>query len=232
VKVLVIASANPHKVAQLQEWMKQVSSEIKVVGTRQFGMAPLVAEDAETFAGNACLKANGIASWIRELSATQANETWVLADDSGLCVDALDGAPGLYSARYAGEGASDGQNNRRLVEELAARGRESSPAHYFCALALRPVAPPIANAELMAFASAAGCRIADECLIVEGRCDGQARIDSRGEGGFGYDPHFWVEDGARTFAEIDSSTKADISHRGRALRKLAEILARLRLART
>ncbi len=175
-----------------------------VVGLDAYPDAPEVEETATTFAGNAGLKARGIADYLR--TQGEPGDTAVLADDSGISVEALDGAPGVYSARFSGEEATDATNNAKLVESLEALGRTSSPAHYACVLALcRVDAGPIQTETMLTF---------------EGRWEVEVRIASRGEGGFGYDPHAWVEDGARTVAELTQEDKARRSHRGVALRAM------------
>jgi XTP/dITP diphosphohydrolase len=190
---LVVASGNPHKVVELAELLR---SRIEVVGVGAFGDAPEIDETADTFEGNAVLKAKGIAEWLAGQGADP--QTWVLADDSGICVDVLGGAPGVRSARWAG---NDVANNLRLVDELRERGLDRSAAHYECVLALTRVG----GGEVWRF---------------DGRWDVEVRVDARGSGGFGYDPHAWIDGGARTVAELDRPSKAEVSHRGRALRKL------------
>ena len=125
-----------------------------------------------------------------------------LADDSGLEVEALGGAPGVYSARFAGESASDADNNAKLQQELKKLGRESSPAAYQCALT---------------FMDAEG-----RTLTAKGFCRGEIRLQARGENGFGYDPYFYVGD--VTMAEMSLAEKQAISHRGAALREMAVLL--------
>ena len=127
-----------------------------------------------------------------------------LADDSGVCANALGGAPGVFSARYAGEPKSDARNNRKLIEELAACDDKS--VYYFCALVL--------------------VRHADDPqpLLAEGRWDGEIIAAPRGQGGFGYDPHFWLPALGKTAAELPADQKNRLSHRGQALRLLVEKL--------
>lgn len=217
---LVVASGNAHKVAELDRMLRLAVPGLEVLGLRAFGEPPEIPETADDFAGNARLKAEGFAAWIRR--AGEAGDTVVLADDSGVCVDALGGGPGVRSARFAGEGASDAANNEKLVHELRARGLPGSPGHYRCVLALTRVdGEPWADA--------------GPSRLFEGRWDVDLRVECRGTGGFGYDPHAWLEagDGAggagagRTVAELTPDEKAAISHRGKALRA---ILAWLRAA--
>jgi len=127
-----------------------------------------------------------------------------LADDSGVCVNALGGAPGVFSARYAGEPKSDTRNNQRLIADLAAQADKS--AYYYCVLVF--------------------VRHADDPqpVIAEGRWDGEIIADGRGHGGFGYDPHFWLPALGKTAAELTADEKNSVSHRGKALRELVEKL--------
>ena len=179
---LVLASGNQHKVGELARLVAAAGLPLRVEAAGELGALPAIVEDAPTFLGNALLKARGFAEWL--VGRGVAGDALVLADDSGLCVDALGGAPGVYSARFAGPGAGDRANNARLVEALAAIGLDRSPAHYVCVLALVRVdggALP---------GAAEGAR------WFEGRMDGEVRAAARGGGGFGYDPHFWIDGGA------------------------------------
>ncbi|MFV8756255.1 non-canonical purine NTP pyrophosphatase [Nannocystaceae bacterium ST9] len=225
---LVIASHNLHKVAELRELVQTASlREVRAVSVtsltelaRELGPAPEVDETATSFAGNAVLKAEAIAAWLR--ARTRGRETdVVVADDSGLCVDALDGAPGVWSARFAGPKASDEQNNLRLVAELGLRGLDRSPAEYACVLAVRYVGHRFFEFTLP---EDSDVYLRDDCMCIAGRCRGEVRVERRGEGGFGYDPHFWIEGGARTFAELSRAEKSRQSHRGMAMRRLIDEL--------
>lgn len=189
-KRLVLASANPGKVREFQELLGDLNLEICPM--------PLeleVEETGSTFAENARLKASTVA---------RATKCWALADDSGLEVMALAGRPGVHSARYA---PTDQARIERLINELALverEGREAAPdrsARFVAALAL---ADPQGAVE----------------LEVEAACEGWILEAPRGDGGFGYDPVFWVEAMGQTFAEMDPATKARCSHRGRALEAL------------
>ena len=153
-----------------------------------------VDEDADSFAGNARKKAEAFAG---------ANNAPALADDSGLCVDALDGAPGIYSARYAGPEATDDDNNRKLLAEL--KGKANRRARFVCALHL-------------AFPNSR------DALIAEGQVEGEILDREAGHGGFGYDPLFFCPELGKAFAEASPVEKALVSHRGRALRELARQL--------
>ena len=191
--------------------------DLEVVGVKDLGSPPEIAETEDTFHGNAALKAVGIAEWLRGQGAP--GDDLVLSDDSGICIDAFDGRPGVYSARYAGPDATDEDNNARMVAELGSLGLERSAAHYACVLALARVDGAALSVPEAALISAHG-----GALCVEGRCEGFVRTARRGEGGFGYDPHFWVDDDARTFAELTREAKAARSHRGAALRRLLTVI--------
>lgn len=192
---LVCASANPHKVAEIAAILADCGLEL----LPRPESVPEVAEDADTLEGNARLKALALAA---------ATGMPAVADDTGLEVDALDGAPGVRSARYAGERAIDAENVDRLLSELAGRG----------AVGLERSAR---------FRTVVVLRWPDgHEVIAEGTCEGMITDDRRGLGGFGYDPVFAPADAdGRTFAELSAEEKHAISHRGRALRALADALA-------
>lgn len=170
---------------------------VPVVAADSIGGMPPVAENGATFAANALIKA-------RALAGRAVAGDWILADDSGLEVDALEGGPGLYSARYAGPGATDAENRDKLLKALAGISEFGRKARFRCALAL---------------ISSGGCE-----RIVEGRCEGRIIAQERGEGGFGYDALFVPEGHLQTFAELGPAVKDSISHRARALRQAAEYL--------
>ena len=190
---LVVASSNPGKLRELERLLAGVALEIIPQAT--FGIEA-AAETEATFVGNALLKARHAA----RLAGSAA-----LADDSGLEVDALDGRPGVYSARYAGEGASDADNNSLLLRELAGFP-EPRLARYRCVIALvRDASDPAP-------------------IVVAGSWDGRIALKPRGEGGFGYDPLFLVGDGPTSAAELPLELKNRISHRALALHALLERL--------
>lgn len=207
---MVVASGNRHKVAELRAMLREAVGDLEVVGMHELGEPPVIEETAPDFRGNAVLKAEGIAAWLR--GQGEAGATAVLADDSGISVDALGGAPGVHSARFAGDGATDADNNRRLVEALAANGRAASPAHYTCVLALARVDGRRWPGEPNEGGEGPRC--------FEGRWDVEVRAEARGDGGFGYDPHAWLDGGARTVAELAPADKAARSHRAHALAAL------------
>jgi len=191
-KQLVLASNNPGKLRELSALLAPLDFE--VLPQAHFNI-PEADEPHVTFVENAIAKARHAA----RLTGLPA-----LADDSGICVDALGGAPGVYSARYAGEPKSDSRNNEKLIAELA-HGRSRS-AHYYCILVLM--------------------RHADDPqpVIAEGEWHGEIIAEPRGSGGFGYDPHFWLPEFACTAAELPADKKNAISHRGIALRRLIDRL--------
>lgn len=208
-RLLVLATGNPHKVEELAAIVGAVGLPLAVRSATSLGPAPAIVEDQGSFVAHALLKALGIAAWLKERGV--AGETLVLADDSGLCVDALDGAPGVDSAIFAGPHGDNAANNARLVAELRARGREESPAHYVCVLALTRVdgapLPALAGAE-------PGPTPASQLFV--GRWHGAVRTMPRGVGGFGYDPYFWPTGSERSSAELPAQDKNSRSHRGQA----------------
>jgi XTP/dITP diphosphohydrolase len=189
---LVIASGNPGKLREIGQILMPLGFE--VLPQSDFAV-PECPEPHVTFIENCLAKARH-ASLHTGLPA--------LADDSGICVEALNGAPGVYSARYGGEPKSDQRNNEKLVAAL--KGQANRKAHYYCVIVL--------------------VRHADdpEPLIAEGRWHGEIIEAPRGAGGFGYDPHFYVAEFGRTGAELTPAEKNSVSHRGMALRELVEKL--------
>jgi XTP/dITP diphosphohydrolase len=191
---IVLATNNAGKLRELQALLAPLAFE--VVPLQQFTNA-VVAETGLTFVENAILKAR---------HAAEAANLPALADDSGLEVDALHGAPGIYSARYAGEHASDSDNLNKLLSELHVRPADQRTARYCCALAfLRWDRDPFP-------------------LLSQASCEGRIIESPRGTGGFGYDPVFELPERGVTAAELPAAEKNHISHRGRALRELIERL--------
>ena len=202
VKRLLLASGNAKKRGELERLLTPLG--IDVVGPADVGGLPEVVEDRPTFAGNAEKKA---------LSAAATTGEWSLADDSGLCVDALGGAPGVRSARFAGEPCDDARNNAKLLAELASIDAADRGAHFVCSLALARPDGTLAGG-------------------FEGRAHGRILTEHRGEGGFGYDPLFLFEEAGqaesgRTFSELGAEAKGRVSHRGRALQALVAALPEL-----
>ncbi|MBC5646937.1 XTP/dITP diphosphatase [Christensenella tenuis] len=188
-KQLIIATNNQGKVREIKAILGDFYDEIKSL--KDAGIAVDVVEDGDSFHANARKKAVEISEMV---------EGDVLADDSGLCVEALDMAPGIYSARFSGEGATDEKNNAKLLSLV--KEQENRRAWFVCALVL-------ANG-------------GKEKLYVEERAEGKIIDEPRGENGFGYDPLFYVEEYGQTFAEIPPEVKNKISHRAKALKKLQE----------
>jgi XTP/dITP diphosphohydrolase len=225
---LILASGNAHKVTEIAAML--AADPVQVVGMRELGIGapPEIEETADDFAGNAVLKAEGIAAWMAE--ALGPTDDLVLADDSGICIDAFDGGPGHLSARFAGPDANDADNNAKMVRELEARGLDASNAHYACVLAIARVdggevtvpMPESGEGDLF---------VLGRCLCLEGHCGGEVRTERRGDGGFGYDPYFWIDDRARTMAELKPGAKAARSHRGAAVDLLRAQLSKI-LAQT
>ncbi len=187
---LVFATRNRGKLVELRELLPGIA----VVSALELEL-PEVVEDADTFAGNAAKKA-------REVSTATGYPA--LADDSGLEVDALGGAPGVYSARYAGEPHDDGRNNAKLLAALAGVPPERRTARFRAALALADVRGPLG----------------DRVLHADGTCEGVILDAPRGTGGFGYDPLFFSPELGQTFAEAGVGPKSDLSHRARAMRAM------------
>jgi XTP/dITP diphosphohydrolase len=187
---LVIASNNAKKRREIAAILGNLGFRILPAEQTVFVE---VEENANSFAGNARLKAEAFAA---------ANRGAAIADDSGLCVDALDGAPGVYSSRYAGAHASDTENNAKLLDAL--RHVESRSARFVCAVHL--------------------CLPDGRSLVAEGHVDGVIRRSRSGNHGFGYDPLFYCPELGKSFAEATAAEKASVSHRGRALQKLARRL--------
>ena len=199
-RTLVFATRNRGKLVELRHLLPNNVVLSIDEAQQQLGVViPEVDEDADTFVGNAAKKA-------REVSA--ATGLPALADDSGLCVDALAGAPGVYSARFAGIAASDAANNARLLTALADVPAGQRAAHFVCALVLADVRGPLGDAVISA----------------DGTCSGEILSAARGSAGFGYDPLFLVTALGQTFAELDVVRKSELSHRARAMRAIAQQL--------
>lgn len=181
---LVLATRNPGKTRELMAMLEDFPIDIKNLS--DFGPIPEIEEDGDTFDANAYKKASLTARYLGFAT---------IADDSGLMVEALKGEPGVYSARYAGEDATDAANNAKLLSAM--EGVENRKAAFQCAIS---IAVPTGQA-----------------LSYEGRCEGEILAEPRGEKGFGYDPLFFCPDLGKTFGEADLGEKGRVSHRGRAL---------------
>lgn len=183
---LLIATQNDGKINEIRALLKDIP--ILLLSLSSFPNLPDVLEDGETFRENALKKARIIA---------HSSGIVTLADDSGLCIDALDGRPGVLSARYGGEGATDAEKCARILNEMEHVAEPLRTARFVCIIAL--VTPQ------------------REEDVFEGMCEGKITRELRGTAGFGYDPIFYYPDYGCTFAEMDSETKNSVSHRGRAL---------------
>ena len=203
---LIVATGNPGKLREFRALLSDLPFELHGLG--ELGIAG-PEESGATFLENAMLKARHAAAAAHALRFRGAAPTGVaaIADDSGLEVDALGGAPGIFSARYAGAGADDAANNTQLLSALAGIPPERRRARYRCALVL--VFMPSDAAP----------------VIAEGVWEGCILDSPRGSGGFGYDPYFWLPDLGLTAAELDPSDKNRLSHRGIAMRALRDQLA-------
>lgn len=188
-QILVLATTNKGKTRELKAQLKGFDIEIKDLS--DFGPIPEVIEDGETFDDNAYKKA----SFTAKVLGYPA-----MADDSGLCVDALDGAPGVYSARYAGENATDADNVKKMLEDL--EGKDNRNAAFQCVIS---IAVPTGAA-----------------LTYEGECKGVITKEPAGENGFGYDPLFYYPKFDKTFAQLSMEEKAQVSHRGKALKQVTD----------
>lgn len=190
----VLASNNERKLEELRQILSQMGHE--VLSQREAGLNLTVEETGTTFEENARLKARG---------ASDALGLPVIADDSGLMVDALDGAPGVYSARYGGEGLDDRGRNALLLKNM--EGKENRSARFVCCIC---------------------CRFPDgREITARGECPGQILEGPRGKDGFGYDPVFYMPKYGKTMAEMTPEEKNAVSHRGRALERLAAELRKI-----
>jgi len=202
---LYLATGNAHKIGEFSAILTARGVQVEVMAPSAAGGMPQVDEDAGTFIGNARKKAAALAAQIRAGGGV-ADAPWcAVGDDSGLCVDALDGAPGVRSARFAGDGAGDAANTAKLLRLLEGVRADRRTAAFHCAI----VAILADGRELSS----------------EGRCPGRIIRAPAGGGGFGYDPVFVPEGHERTFAELPADVKNAISHRARALEVFAAMLS-------
>ena len=187
-QTIYLASGNAHKLHELQTALDQAGLSVQVAGPDKIGGMPEVEETGSTFEANALLKAHGL----KEIGPSDA---WFLADDSGIEIDALDGRPGVISARYAGEPCDDEANNDKVIQEMKGVDEGDRGCRFRCVLAL----------------------VGDGVEVTfSGACEGTLLFERRGTGGFGYDPLFLPNESESTFAEISLEEKAKISHRARA----------------
>ncbi len=189
-KRLILATNNAHKLTEFRRILQPLGFD--VLGLQEVGVNSTPEEDGDTFAQNAAIKAVAVKQSVGDF--------YVLADDSGLCVDALGGAPGVHSARYSGEGATSQSNNAKLLQAL--QGETNRSAHFACALVL--LCPNGTRQDFI------------------GECHGEIATEQFGEGGFGYDPLFLYE--GTSFAAMSDGEKDAVSHRGKAVDKLVVYL--------
>ena len=194
-KTVVVATGNAHKLVEIEAILSKVMPGMSFVALGQLGDFPDPEENGQTFRDNALIKAMAA---LDEVDCVAA-----IADDSGICVDALDGAPGIYSARYAGEHGNDAANNQKLLAELVNVADEDRTARFHSTVAL-------------VFRDGS-------VLVGEGDCEGVIGYEPKGHNGFGYDPLFWPEDApGKTMAELEPDEKNAISHRFHALQDLSK----------
>ncbi|HEV2438305.1 MAG TPA: non-canonical purine NTP pyrophosphatase [Verrucomicrobiae bacterium] len=239
---LLIATRNAHKTGEIRALL---GDRFRLLTLNDFPEAPRVIEDAPTFAGNATKKAVELAKWLAEKHSTfniqHSMLKFVLADDSGLEVDALNGAPGVHSARFAALDSAksgntpDADNNAKLLRLLKDVPLEKRTARFHCVIALTPVLPEkvevAPDVPERREGSSPVC-YADEfemqTRLFDGVCEGRMIFEPRGKNGFGYDPLFVPVGFEQTFAELGADTKNKLSHRARALQKLREYFGGIR----
>ncbi len=188
-----VATKNKNKLSEIREILKDFPFE--VVSMEDVGIEDEIEENADTFEGNALIKARTI---------HKKTGGYVMADDSGLCVDALDGAPGIYSARFAGENSDYNTKINKIWEMMKNSGSENRAARFVCAIAV--IEPD------------------GKEYTLRGECEGVIHDEIQGDNGFGYDPVFFVPDLGKTTAQLSPEEKNKISHRGKALAKMIELL--------
>ena len=197
---IVFASGNKHKIEEFGAILKKYLPDIDVVSMKEVGIFDDIVEDGLTFEENAMIKAKAVSKY-----------GYIgVADDSGITVDALDGAPGIYSARYAGEHGNDKKNNQKLLFDM--QGIENRNGAFVCTIAC-------------AFPE----NMANEDFCVRGECYGKILTERHGDGGFGYDPLFYYEPFGKTFAEIDLAKKNTVSHRSIAIKQFVKKLKKVLL---
>lgn len=192
-KELLVATKNAGKLREIRELLKDF--DLKITSLADYPDAPEIVEDGTTFRANAVKKARVIGTFSGKL---------VMGEDSGLQVKALGNRPGVYSARFSGEGATDEKNNRKLLSSLQGVPLSRRQARYRCCVAL--------------------CDGPKLIGVVDGSCSGRIALASEGGNGFGYDPLFLIPRYKKTFGQLDPAIKAQISHRARALKKLQSFL--------
>ena len=191
---IIFATGNAHKMREIREILGETDTE--VLSMKEAGIEADIVEDGQTFAENALIKAKGIAALVKD------GDTIVMADDSGLVIDALNGEPGVFSARYMGEDTSYRIKNKNLIDRLEGVPEGKRSARFVCAMA--------------------ACFPDGTERVVEGKIEGRIGYEERGANGFGYDPIFYLPDRDVSTAELSPEDKNAISHRGNALRLMKQ----------
>jgi XTP/dITP diphosphohydrolase len=225
---LLIATRNANKVREI---CRILGGDVRCLTLNDFPGAPVAVEDAETFAGNATGKVLSLAEWLTKnpepvFRAVAAEEPfYIVADDSGLEVDALNGAPGVHSARFAGREAAraanspDAANNAKLLRLLEGRPAQERSARFRCVLAVLRLVFSAESRRALPFSPS-------QIILLDGVCEGSIGGMALGRSGFGYDPLFVPKDCAQTFAELGDEIKNKLSHRARALEKLRQFIGK------
>ena len=203
-KRLIIATGNPGKVREIRAILQQEYDEI--LSMKEAGVFEDVVEDGQSFSENARIKADAIYELLQEKEPEEAAQTIVLADDSGLEIDYFGGEPGIYSARYLGKDTPYSEKNRIIIDRLTEAEGEERSARFVCAIA--------------------ACLPGNKKLDTLGKMEGRIGYEIAGENGFGYDPIFYLPEYDKTSAELSPEEKNAISHRGKALRAMAELLGK------
>jgi len=192
----VLATKNKHKTGEVAALLSRFGLDVELLTLKDIDFNDEIIEDGETFEENALIKCRAV---------SQKYNGMIIADDSGICVDALGGEPGIYSARYAGDG-NDDSNNKKLLEKLINVPREKRTARFVCAFA---------------------AIVDGNEYVVRGECEGIIAPQKRGSGDFGYDPLFEYVPSGKTFAEMTEDEKNSVSHRANALKAFAELMKTL-----
>ncbi|MBU0467558.1 MAG: XTP/dITP diphosphatase [Candidatus Omnitrophica bacterium] len=192
-KELIVATKNKGKLREIKELLKEF--DLNITSLAEYPDAPDIIEDGKEFFENALIKARIIAKYTGKL---------VLGEDSGIEVEYLNNAPGIFSSRFAGEDANDDDNNAKLIKALDGVPKDKRTARYRCSAAL------IDGEKIVG--------------VVDGKCEGYITTEPRGQNGFGYDPYFYIEAYGKTFGELDPEIKSKISHRAEALMKVKELI--------
>ncbi len=218
---IVLASRNKHKIAEIHTILSGVCPDVEVMSLDDIGIDGDIEENGDTFEKNSEIKA----------SVAAKNGFVGMADDSGLEVDALDGAPGVFSARYSGEPCDDKRNNRKLLDVLGALEAEKRTAHFVSVVSIVfPKNSPYYDFDESKLKNSTLIEADDKSyrgFCTRGECPGHILFEERGNGGFGYDPLFLCDAYNKTFAELNGEEKNKVSHRGNAMRKFAEDFAEM-----